>query len=192
VIAAPGPDREALVAAATEVWAVRPFADVTVLDLANAAGTTPEAVSAEFPDLRDLYAEVYRSLQAQVGDTIAARLTSGDPMTLMRVGIEAFLEFFSDPGVRQISLVEARHVLGYERWRAIGEEYGSLIVDAGLLDAMDKGVIREQPVAPLAHVVVGMLEGAAHYAGTAPDRDQAIAEVREVLFAFLGGITLRD
>lgn len=190
-VASSGIDREALVNAATEVWAVRPYADVTVADLAVAAGTTPEDVSAQFPDLRDLYADVYRSLQARLGDVIAARLTSSDPITMMRVGVDVFLELFSDPGVRQISLVEARNVLGYARWRAIGEEYGSLLVDAGLADAMDKGVIPEQPVTPLAHVVVGMLEAAAHYAATAPDRERAIAEVRGVLYAFLDGIVVR-
>ena len=53
---------------------------------------------------------------------------------------------------------------------------------------MDAGVLPEQPVRPLAHVLIGALEEAALYAARADDREAATAEVRAALVALVDGL----
>jgi len=76
---------------------------------------------------------------------------------------EAWLDACSDPGVQQILLVDGPAVLGWERWREIGRRDGLGLTTRGLQNAMDAGAIPAQPLAPLAHVLVGALDESALY-----------------------------
>ena len=49
-------------------------------------------------------------------------------------------------------------------------------------------MLPEQPVRPLAHVLIGAIEEAALYAARADDRETATREVRAALVALVGGL----
>ena len=66
-------------------------------------------------------------------------------------------------------LIEAPAVLGWDTWRAVGLKYGLGLTEAILRAAMDAGRIAEQPVRPLAHVLIGALDEAALYVARADD-----------------------
>ena len=78
-------------------------------------------------------------------------------------------------------LLDGPAVLGWERWREVGERYGMGLVATLLTELMDAGAIARQPVEPLAHVLIGALDEAALYVARAADPDAARAEVRTVL-----------
>jgi hypothetical protein len=72
-----------------------------------------------------------------------------------------FLDACTEREVQRIVLLDAPAVLGWESWREIAAKYGLGLIETGLQAAIDAGEIAEQPVKPLAHVLMGALDEAA-------------------------------
>jgi len=107
---------------------------------------------------------------------------------VLRDGIDGWLKACAEPEVHRIVLIEAPAALGWERWREIGRRYGVGLVEAAVQSLVDAGLLADQPVRPLAHVLVGALEEAALYAARAPDQAVATAEVRASLVRLVEGL----
>ena len=80
-------------------------------------------------------------------------------------------------------------MLGWDGWRELLTQYGLGLTEQLLQAGMDAGVLRVQPVRPLAIVLLGALNEAAIYVADAEDPEVARAEVRAVLEQVLGGVT---
>ncbi len=79
-------------------------------------------------------------------------------------------------------------MLGWAEWREIDERYGLGLVMAGLQGAMHAGVLREQPVKPLAHLILGALGEAAMLIAHAHDPAVVRAEVEPPVLTLLEGL----
>lgn len=176
--------REALVAAGRSLFALRGFADVGTEEIVQAAGVTRGALYHHFADKTELYAAVFEAVEADViariGVVIAASGMT-DPVDLMRLGAGAWLDACAEPAIHRIALIDAPAVLGQVRWREIGARYGMGLVQGLLAQAVAAGRIPPQPVAPLAHVLLGALREAALYLALAQDRGPARQEVGDAL-----------
>ena len=102
----------------------------------------------------------------------------------MKAGIEAFLDECAEPELRQIALHDAPAVLGWDRWREIGAANGLGLIEASLAAAIEAGEIRELPVKPMAHLLLGALDEAAMLVARSED-PASRAEVTTVLLALL-------
>jgi AcrR family transcriptional regulator len=181
--------REALVAAARPLFAEHGYAAVSTDQIARAAGVTRGALYHQFAGKEELFAALLEQMEAEIADRLAARLGSvDDPLALLRDGIDGWLEACAEPEVRRIVLIEAPAALGWERWREVGRRYGVGLVEATLQLLVEAEVIADQPVRPLAHVLVGALEEAALYVASATDREEATAEVRASLLRLVEGL----
>jgi AcrR family transcriptional regulator len=183
--------RAALVAAARPLFAQRGFAGVGTEEIVRAAGVTRGALYHQFADKRELFAAVFEQVEAQLSERIgAAAISSGvaDPLAALRVGTAAWLDASTEPETQRIVLLDGPAVLGWERWRAIAMHYGFGLVETVLQAAIDAGQLRPQPVAPLAHVLIGAVDEAALYVATAADQPQARADVDAVLDRLLAGL----
>ncbi len=107
----------------------------------------------------------------------------------MRAGVEMLLAACTEPEVQQIALLDAPAVLGWDRWREIAAQYGLGLIEASLQAAIDAGSIAEQPVRPLAHVLMGALDEAAMLVARAEDPEAARAEVGRTIETLLGGLS---
>jgi AcrR family transcriptional regulator len=184
--------RAALVAAARPLFAERGFAGVGTEEIVRAAGVTRGALYYQFRDKQDLFAAVFEQLEAELAQRIGAVVAGAgapDPVAALRAGTDAWLDACAEEELRRIVLLDAPAVLGWARWREIGLRYGMGLVTAGLQAAIDAGRLAPQPVAPLAHVLIGALDEAALYVATADDREAARAEVGAVLDRLLAGLT---
>jgi AcrR family transcriptional regulator len=183
--------RAALIQAARPLFAGHGFAGVSTEAIAQSAGMTRGALYHQFADKSELFAAVYEAIEGdiatRIGEQIAAAGAS-DPLELMTLGAHAWLDACVDPEVQQIVLLDGPTVLGWERWREIGMRYGMGLVEGVLAQAIKAGRIPPQPVAPLAHVLVGALDEAAMYVATASDQAAASQEVRTVLAHLIAGI----
>ena len=72
-------------------------------------------------------------------------------------------------------------MLGWAEWREICLHHSVGLVAALLADGMQRGTIKEQPVDPLTHILVGAVDEAALYVARAPDQSQARSDVREIV-----------
>jgi AcrR family transcriptional regulator len=181
--------REALIAAARELFAKRGYAEVGTEEIVRSAGVTRGALYHHFQGKRDLLEAAYEQIEGELLERIASgALGVADPLEAMRAGTEMFLEACLEPEVQQIVLMDAPAVLGWERWREIASEYGLGLIEATLQAAIEAGKIKSQPVKPLAHVLMGALDEAAMVVARAEDPVATRVEVAATLQSLLDGL----
>jgi AcrR family transcriptional regulator len=190
--AVPGDDAsDRVVETALGLYGDRGYAAVPLAEVAAAAGTTERELRRAYPDPVELFAAVFRRAQENRARSLAGRLTSEDPVELMRQGLTAWLAALRDPTTRQVIVVDGPEVLGMRRWLSEGEPYGRLMIDTALVDAMEQGRIPTQPVRALGTVVSGALDAAALHALAADDLDRGIEEAAGALRTVLDGLVRR-
>lgn len=183
--------REALIAAARALFADRGYAAVGTEEIVRAAGVTRGALYHHFDGKRDLFEAVYERIEVELAQRIAGgALNAGaaTPLEAMRAGAEMFLRAATEPEAQRIVLLDGPSVLGWDRWREIAAEHGLGLIEATLQAAIEAGAIAEQPVRPLAHVLMGALDEAAMLVARAEDPERMRAEVGRTLDALLAGL----
>jgi AcrR family transcriptional regulator len=182
--------RRQLVSSARALFGTRGYAGVGTEEIVRAAGVTRGALYHQFRDKADLFAAVAEQVEAEVSERIAAGArTAADPAEALRAGARLFLDACAEPEVERIILLDAPAVLGWEAWRALAGRYGLGLVRLGLQSAIDAGAIVPQPVAPLAHILIGALDEAALYVAGAEDHAAAKQECAAIFDRILRGFT---
>ena len=174
---------------ARELFAERGYAGVGTEEIVARASVTRGALYHHFADKKDLFRAVHEELEEQLVASIGERIAGiEDPWELAVTGVRAFLDACTDPALRQIALIDAPAVLGWEEWREIDARYGLGLVSFGLRNGMDAGVFREQEVTPLAHLLIGAMTEAALMIANARDPDSARGEAEPALLSLLEGL----
>jgi AcrR family transcriptional regulator len=179
--------RQALIDAARALFTERGYDAVSAEEIVRAAGVSRGALYHHFGGKAELLEAVYARLEAESTERVARIVLGSElesPLEAMRAGVEAFLDECAEPELRQIALHDAPAVLGWERWREIGAANGLGLIEASLTAAIEAGEIRELPVKPLAHLLLGALDEAAMLVARSDDPTSR-AQVTEVLLALL-------
>ena len=185
--------RQALIGAARRLWAARSYAEVGTPEIAAAAGVTRGAMYHQFADKAALFVAVVEAVEQDVVARLAEAVGASGaatPAAAIRATVEPWLDICVDPEVRQLLLLDAPSVLGWERCRDITQRYSLGMTERLLVEAMNAGQMAVQPPRALAHILIGALDEAAMVIATAEDRDQARADVGEVLRHLLGGLLI--
>jgi AcrR family transcriptional regulator len=184
--------RRRLVTAARALFGARGFAEVGTEEIVRAAGVTRGALYHQFRDKADLFAAVAEEVEAEIAERIAGAAgaeAAADPVGALRSGARLFLDACAAPEVERIILLDAPAVLGWQAWRDLADRYGLGLVHFGLQSAIEAGAIVPQPVAPLAHVLIGALNESALYVARAEDpaaaRDQCVAIIDRILHGLM-------
>ena len=128
-------------------------------------------------DKRDLFRAVFESVEEELGQRVAMGVgLETDPWNQLRAGARAFLAAATDPAIRRIVLVDGPSVLGWEEWRRIDSQHALGMVRAVFEANVAAGNVPEQPVEPLAHLIVGALNEAALAVAAADDAERAREE----------------
>jgi len=174
---------------ATELFASRGYAEVSLDDVARAAGVTRGAVYHHYKHKIGLFGAVAARLQAEIGDKVAAAAGAAGarPADQLRSGSHAFLDAITAAPAVQILLIDAPSVVGWQEWRRL---------DAQNSAALLREVLREVGVTdPLLDATTALLSGAMNEAAlwvaqndeteTATAREHAHAALDRLLAAFL-------
>ena len=183
--------RAALIGAARPLFAEHGFAEVGTERIARAAGVTRGALYHQFADKTELFAAVLEAVEVDLSTRLIAAVAaagSEDPLTLLVAGADAWLDTSADPEVRRIALLDGPAVLGWERWREVAMRHGLGLVSALLTELVEAGSIPEQPIAPLAHVLIGALDEAALYVALSSDQQLARREAGAVLRGLMASV----
>lgn len=132
---------------ATELFASRGFADVSLDDVAQAATVTRGAVYHHYRNKAGLFRAVAEQLQTEVAAAVvtAAEAAGEDPHAQLRAGSHAFLDAITMGPAARVLLIEAPAVIGWSQWRELDAEnsvvhlrqaLAEVGVEAELLDAM--------------------------------------------------------
>jgi AcrR family transcriptional regulator len=179
--------RSELIGAARQLFTERGYEEVGTEEIVRAAGVTRGALYHHFGDKASLLEAVYERIEAESTERIARIVLGSElesPLEAMKAGVEAFLDECAEPELRQIGLHDAPAVLGWERWREIGAANGLGLIEASLAAAIEAGEIRDIPVKPTAHLLLGALDEAAMLLARSEDPGDR-AEVTEVLLTLL-------
>ena len=182
--------RAALMRAARELFTEHGYGGVGTEEIVRGAKLTRGALYHHFADKKDLFRAVHEQIEGEVMEAIGAEMAAGDadPFALLVVGTHAYLDVCTDPAITRVTLVDAPSVLGWEEWREIDMRHGLGIVIVGLQGGMDSGVLRPQPVRPLAHLLLGAMGEAGMVIANAADPAAARAEVEPALLGLLEGL----
>lgn len=176
--------REALIAAARKLWGLRGYVEVGTPEIATAAGVTRGAMYHQFADKAALFREVVEVVEQDVMARMAvvvAESGAATPADAVRAAVDAWLDVSGDPEVRQLILLDAPSVLGWAEFRDVAQRYSLGMTEQMLTEAIRAGQLAEQPVRPLAHVLIGALDEAAMVIATADDPTRTRLEVGQVL-----------
>lgn len=115
---------QTVLTSASDLFAQRGFAAVSLDDVAAAAGVTRGAVYHHYRSKSGLFEAVAARLQASVAEAVvAAAETAGDlPGEQLRAGCHAFLDAITAGPAARILLIEAPAVFGWDQWRKLDAE----------------------------------------------------------------------
>lgn len=184
--------RDALIGAARPLFAKRGYADVGTEEIVRAAGVTRGALYHHFGGKRDLFEAVYERVESELAQRIATGALGADaaePLAAMRAGAEMFLQACTEPEAQRIVLLDGPSVLGWDRWREIAAEHGLGLIEGTLAAAIEAGAIPEQPVRPLAHVLMGALDEAGMLIARSEDPEGMRADVGRTLDRLLSALS---
>ena len=184
--------RAALVAAARPLFAERGYAGVGTEEIVRAAGVTRGALYHQFADKRELFAAVFEQVEADVtpahrqGRRRLGRQRSARRAARRRRRLARGLQRARGPAHR------AARRPGGPRLGGAGARSACATPSASSRTSCRRrstpAASQPQPVAALAHVLMGALDEAALYVATAEDQDAARAEVGAVLDRLFGSL----
>lgn len=154
--------RGAIIRAATELFGRDGFAATSVDQLAERAGVAKGAVYHHFETKEALFETVFdaasRDVAARVG--LAAR-KADDPLASISLGTRAYFKFCSEGATGRIILGDGPAVLGWQKWREVDARHFGAVFPDVLRAAIKQGLIDDQPVEPMANLLLGAVTEAA-------------------------------
>jgi AcrR family transcriptional regulator len=160
-------------------------------------GTSIEAVLAESGASRgSLYHHfagkeaLFLAVLEDVGTMVAAQVTAaiesaGDPVAELRAGLMAWIRLAGDPVIRQVMLIDAPTVLGWERWRELDEQGPLGFIRAALAYAAGQGAIDPAQVDTFAHIVLAAANEVTMMIARADDPAAALSAEQSAFTGFL-------
>lgn len=135
--------RARLVAAARELFAERGYAATATEAILAGARVQRGAMYHHYENKAALFEAVCLELAAEAGLAIEAAVGRiKDPYKALEAGAIAWIEFMTQPEVRQILILDAPTVLGWKRWNALDEQHGFAMLKEGVREALDAGSIQ--------------------------------------------------
>jgi AcrR family transcriptional regulator len=186
--------QHALQTAARRLWGARGYAEVGTPEIAEAAGVTRGAMYHQYADKTALFVAVIEAVEAEVMErlqTIVLGAQPKSPAEALRIAADAWLDIASEPDIRQLVLLDAPNVLGWNRFREISQRYAYGMTEQLLTAAIEAGEIQPLPVRTLGTVMLGALDEAAMCLAGAEDPVQEKADVRAVVHALIDGLLTR-
>jgi AcrR family transcriptional regulator len=180
--------RGALLTAARALFAERGYADTATEEVVRRAGVTRGALYHHFRDKQDLFRAVVDDMEREFLEQLAAAAPAGGPWETLHQGFQMFLDASLEPAMQRIVLQDAPSVLGWQEYRAIEEKYSLGVLEAVLGAAIAQGIIEEQPVKPMARLLLSALREAGLLVATADDVPAARRETGESLRRLLDGL----
>ncbi|NDL60178.1 TetR/AcrR family transcriptional regulator [Phytoactinopolyspora mesophila] len=175
----------ALVAEARRLFAEHGYAHVSLAQIVDATGVTKGALYHHFSGKDDLFRAVLLQIHEEVAAKVADAAADADAWTQLVAGCCTFLAASTEPGIHQIMLVDAPSVLGWGAWRELDASTSMKQLEMGLTQLMAEGIIVQQPVRPLVHLLSGAMNEAALWLARSENRDADLEETMTALTRML-------
>ncbi|MBO0771670.1 MAG: TetR/AcrR family transcriptional regulator [Actinobacteria bacterium] len=178
--------RTQLVDVATRLFATHGYDGTSIQAVLAESGVSRGALYHHFPGKDALFLAVLE----EVGQRLAARgeaaaQDAADPVEGLRIGLMSWIRAAGDPVIRQIMLIDAPAVLGWERWRELDEQGPLGAIRAALAYAADAGGFDPRHVDTFAHIVLAAANEVAMMIARAEDPATALSAGESAVAEFL-------
>lgn len=184
--------REALIAAARDLFGARGYAETSLDAIVAAAAVTKGALYHHFSGKEQLFGAVFEQVKRELSSQIAPALQTEDPWTGIVDACKTYIEIHTDPAVERIVLLDARAVLRPDAWRRVDGQWGAVMFRGAFRRAINRGVFVRLPLNALAMIVAGALAEGCLLVADAEDPDAARAEALTVVVQLLQGLRVHD
>lgn len=186
--------RAALIAAARELFGTAGYHGTGTNDVVLRAAVTRGALYHHFATKEDLFAAVWREVARELSAAAedATRDMPGQTWQRVMTAVRAYLTIVADSReIQRILLIDGPSVFGWERWRDLQVEC-RLSAWVNALDVLaGMGIIAAQPMEPLAHLILAVLDDAALTVAHALEPSVALPATMGAVETLLGGLRLR-
>lgn len=182
--------RRSLIDAGRVLFVEKGYFGTSIGDLVTRSGVgTRGAFYHHFKDKAELFRAVFEEVERDLTlRSVASPPAGADPWQRLTSGLHGFLGAALEPEVQRIMLLDGPVVLGWKTLRSIQEGNSIALINETVRDAVAEGVIDEQPVAELTHMLVAALDEAALLVAHADDpmaaRERAAAVLDRMLLSF--------
>jgi AcrR family transcriptional regulator len=181
--------RRHIIAIATALFTKQGYNTTSIETVLEKSGASRGALYHHFNSKEALYAAVLEAVEARIAETTAeASRHLRDPREALRAGCNAFIGLARDTTVRQIVLLDAPAVVGWQKWRGIDARFGFGQLKAGLTNAAKAGRIRPELVDTMSHILLAALLEVALLIAQAKDPRDAMRRGRAAIDELLGAL----
>lgn len=148
---------------AKALFATKGYAGTSAREISAAAGVTVGAMFHHFESKLALFQNVFEDLELEMDAhaKAASRPELGlGVLDAFLAGVRISLDFAERPDFHRIVFIEAPAVFGEDKWREVDTRLGLKTVMAGTRALMAAGFIAEQPVKPIAILLMGAMNAA--------------------------------
>ncbi len=182
--------REALLAAARELFMERDYEQVSIGDLLERSGVSRGALYHHFSTKLDLFRAVWEASERRLIEELAVQVpASSSPFEVLVGFARAYLRAAeTDEELRRIGLGQSRAVLGWEAWREASTGLGVGLALTVVNAAIEAGELPDEDPETMAIVVLGAVIEAALLIVVADDPAAARERSEPVVVAVLEGL----
>lgn len=180
-----------IIAAARRLFASSGYEGTSTESVLEATKLSRGALYHHFENKEALFAAVLEAVEQDItASTARAHAGLTDPVQALRAAFDSFLDQACEPEVRQIVLIDAHSVLGWQKWREIEDRYGLGRLKQALRIIAATGRIHEDMVDLFAHILLASLIEVAFLIARSPDpvaaADTGRKAMNELLERLLG------
>ncbi len=182
--------RRDLIDAGRSLFVEKGFFNTSIGELVATSGVgTRGAFYHHFKDKTELFRAVFEEVERDLTlRSLASPPRGADSWERLAAGLHGFLESALEPEVQRVMLLDGPVVLGWQTLRAIQEGNSIALINEMVREAIAEGVIDDQPVGELTHMLVAALEeGAllvAHASKPVVARRRAAKVLERLLLSF--------
>jgi AcrR family transcriptional regulator len=178
--------RAHLIDVATRLFAARGYEATSIEAVLAESGVSRGSLYHHFPGKEALFLAVLEEVGTRVEAQVRAAMgDAGDPVAGLRAAALAWVQMSGDQVVRQIMLIDAPAVLGWERWRELDEQGPLGVIKAVMAYAAEAGRIEGRHVDAFAHIVLAAINEITLMIARADDHAEALAAGQSAVAEFL-------
>ena len=178
--------RAYLIEVATRLFAEHGYDGTSIEAVLAESGVSRGSLYHHFPGKEALFWAVLEDVGARVGQQGEDIMREApDPVAALRAGGLAWIRMAGDQVVRQIMLIDAPAVLGWQRWRELDEQGPLGLIRDALGYAAEGGRIEHRHVDTFAHIALAAANEVAMMVARADDPAAALGACESAFAEFL-------
>ena len=178
--------RAHVIEVATRLFAEHGYEGTSIEAVQAGSGVSRGSLYHHFPGKEALFWAVLEEVGARVGQQgMDLARDAPDPLAVLRIGGLAWIRMAVDPVVRQIMLIDAPAVLGWQRWRELDEQGPLGAIRGCLAYAAETGRIEHRHVDTFARIVLAAANEVTMMIARADDAAAALTAGESAFAEFL-------